>query len=723
MADLITHLAERTLGLARVLQPRLASLFAPEPFPIAPFPATPTDAIVTTEHTAEPPLISASESFAKESALPLVSFDRAALPLSRVPHLPFAAAQPEFISALPDSVPDSEHAGIGRSHSIDKNSESLPQPADPPVVTQQRDGALQPFVAEVPAAIGPFAVLSASEVERGQSGLHPPHLNPASSRREGLKIQGEGLEVTSFNVHGGSSEAHKQTSHSTPVRFDPVLPFSSLSTGLPNLSASEPKLMSQPSLAAPGDFAVDAAIQPSVVAASDSPVNVATQASAAAIDPPAVSSEQVIQPQIAAIDPPAVSSEQVIQPQIAAIAPAAVPLDPTIQPQIAAIAPATVASDPAIQPQIAAVEAAATPADQVVQSTIGAINPPAVIPSEQVIQPQIAAIDSPAVIPSEQVIQPQIAAIAPVATPPDQAIQPQIAATNPIPAIVEGTTQPSVTPTNLNAATPATLLSPVSPTLTGQLAASDGVIQRQVAATSDFSSLSNAAAVPAAPEPIATNPLVSPVPTAISRSNVTRSNVTEINNSNLRTLETSGDLGGRFGLQSEPFSAQTAAAAETLPQSSHQPQNQPRSQFPSPQPVSEVPTIPPITPATLSESRSLSPITATHSSIASTQAPRLRTIGSSPAMAALSVLPPIIQTVQPNLSQDMSKIVAPVEGRDRRSNGAPLTPPPAPTIQVTIGRIDIRAVPAAPSARTRSSSSTARMSLTDYLKTRQGGNE
>jgi hypothetical protein len=47
---------------------------------------------------------------------------------------------------------------------------------------------------------------------------------------------------------------------------------------------------------------------------------------------------------------------------------------------------------------------------------------------------------------------------------------------------------------------------------------------------------------------------------------------------------------------------------------------------------------------------------------------------------------------------------------------------PAPTIQVTIGRIEVRAItPVAPSPQPRSAPSTPRLSLHDYLKARNGG--
>jgi hypothetical protein len=56
-------------------------------------------------------------------------------------------------------------------------------------------------------------------------------------------------------------------------------------------------------------------------------------------------------------------------------------------------------------------------------------------------------------------------------------------------------------------------------------------------------------------------------------------------------------------------------------------------------------------------------------------------------------------------------------------NSATMVPASPPTIQVTIGRIEVRAVmPSPPPARQRSAPSTPKLSLQDYLKSRSGGN-
>jgi len=58
-----------------------------------------------------------------------------------------------------------------------------------------------------------------------------------------------------------------------------------------------------------------------------------------------------------------------------------------------------------------------------------------------------------------------------------------------------------------------------------------------------------------------------------------------------------------------------------------------------------------------------------------------------------------------------------------RSPSVPVreAPPPAPTIQVTIGRIEVRATPPAAAPARAARSATPRLSLEDYLRSRSGG--
>jgi hypothetical protein len=97
------------------------------------------------------------------------------------------------------------------------------------------------------------------------------------------------------------------------------------------------------------------------------------------------------------------------------------------------------------------------------------------------------------------------------------------------------------------------------------------------------------------------------------------------------------------------------------------------------------------------------------------------------AIAKVDRLMPAFETsVLPQSASDISmreRTIAPrsqdITPRSRERTTVDLPPPP--TIQITIGRIDIRAVAAPPPTRSRPSSAPPKLSLDDYLKSRSRG--
>jgi hypothetical protein len=79
--------------------------------------------------------------------------------------------------------------------------------------------------------------------------------------------------------------------------------------------------------------------------------------------------------------------------------------------------------------------------------------------------------------------------------------------------------------------------------------------------------------------------------------------------------------------------------------------------------------------------------------------------------------------VVPRQVDAVSPIVVPKMGRSQsRQTEAMSATVPLPTIQVTIGRIEVRAVPSPQPPRPRVATPPARLSLEDYLRSRSGGN-
>ncbi|HEY9656934.1 MAG TPA: hypothetical protein V6C65_00615 [Allocoleopsis sp.] len=91
-----------------------------------------------------------------------------------------------------------------------------------------------------------------------------------------------------------------------------------------------------------------------------------------------------------------------------------------------------------------------------------------------------------------------------------------------------------------------------------------------------------------------------------------------------------------------------------------------------------------------------------------------------PASVHTPLQPPHPEIVQPNLSvpavmSQNDAIAEEIRNRDRANN--------TPVIRVTIGRIDVRAIPAAPPPRAQPQPNPKpQLSLADYLKSRNGGN-
>lgn len=176
------------------------------------------------------------------------------------------------------------------------------------------------------------------------------------------------------------------------------------------------------------------------------------------------------------------------------------------------------------------------------------------------------------------------------------------------------------------------------------------------------------------------------------------------------------------------------ASSEPAPPPQKQPpvNDAPAAIQPSPprQPVLAPPAPVNVTPTSLHHRAEPPPAKETHPPvIIREQITRLKQVVESPAPS----IPPLVETVreqpiQPSppvkaaIRPEQIKPFIPANGRPS-NHQPPVTPPPepAPTIQITIGRIEVRATPPPPAKVEQKQPRTPVLSLDDYLRQRNGG--